>query len=120
MTKITLPQILKNTVNVFAKNCPQCGETPFLDQRYKTKTESFTLTNRRWTERTVTRECKICGLRFSFTWKSFANALRRQAKTEINKEFAKILTTRAKYIEECFDLKTSKKPRRRSENFKQW
>jgi len=97
-----LPKYVRNAVALFAVNCPMCGSEA-QDRRYKNRTmSSFTLTNRRFTNRTMTRECRVCGLRFSFTWKTFVNALKKKAKLERNPMAQKILLDRADCVKHYF------------------
>jgi hypothetical protein len=71
------------------------------DGRYKhRKMRGFVLTNRRITTRTLTRECRLCGLRFSFTWKTFAKALRKKATLVKNPDEKAILLSKAQNIED--------------------
>ena len=97
--KSKLPRPIKTTVSVFASHCPICG-AGVQDRRYKRRAIGFPLTNRRITYHSVTRECRACGLRFSFRWKTFINALRKKAKLEINPKNSKMMLDRAQDIED--------------------
>lgn len=73
------------------------------DKRYKRVAKGSPLTNRRVTYRTVTRECRTCGLRFSFTWKSLINALRKIAEQESDPVKKRLLRGKAEDIEMMID-----------------
>ncbi|MDO8659599.1 MAG: hypothetical protein Q7K54_03270 [Candidatus Parcubacteria bacterium] len=100
MKESKLPRYIKSAVSIFSINCPMCGSLA-QDRRYKRRMESFPLTNRRFTNRTITRECRICGLRFSFTWRTFVNALRKKAKA-MGEENGKVMLDKADCIEHYF------------------
>ncbi len=94
-----LPRYVQNAVAIFAMHCPMCGSEA-QDRRYKKRRmDAFTLTNRRFTNRTMTRECRVCGLRFSFTWRTFINSLRRKAGLSRREEEKIIMLDRASHIE---------------------
>ena len=99
--KSKLPRTVMTTVSVFASHCPVCGAGA-QDRRFKRRSIGSPLTNRRVTYHSVTRECRACGLRFSFRWVTFINALRKKAKLElkIHPENSKIMLDRAQDIED--------------------
>lgn len=105
MSKSKLPKMIKVTVAIFSSHCPMCGAEA-QDKRYKKRSMSaHTLTNRRFTNRTITRECRICGLRFSFTWKTFVNALRKKAEQEKTNEGKNFVLKGTYFIEDWLDEK---------------
>jgi hypothetical protein len=100
--KSRLPWGVTIALTIFASHCPMCGSEA-QDRRYKRMATGNVLTNRRYTNRTLTRECRVCGLRFSFTWKTFLNALRKKAKFEKDPKMARIGKERADFVEEFLD-----------------
>jgi len=79
MNKSKLPFDINVAIKNFAGHCPMCGREA-QDRRYKRRADGPILTTRRFTKRSITRECRVCGLRFSFTWITFVNSLRKKAK----------------------------------------
>lgn len=75
-----MPYHINMALNLMSKFCPVCGDCA-IDRRFKGKITGHSLFTRRFTNTSVTRECR-CGLRFNFTWRTFVNVMKNKLKNE--------------------------------------
>jgi hypothetical protein len=119
MAKSKLPSGIKAILGVIVGTCPICGTTSGFggtdieDKRYRGRLSGIhkpfsrqALTNRRITARTVTRECRRCGFRFSFRWVTLRNTFLKKAEDSKIEEEKKMYLRMAKQIQEWIDFPT--------------
>lgn len=84
--------------------CPRCGINWIQKTKYKVQACHIYRTS----ERSFTLRCKNCGLKWTITWKSLAQALETAYK---DSEHKKIADSHVKHLRKYFDIKKGKSPR---------
>lgn len=100
--KSQLPMYINLALHTVARYCPHCGYD-VQDKRFKRRMTGPSLFTRRFTDFSITRECR-CGFRFNFTWKTFVNVMKKQLKTERAPQMRVCLETWIMMIETYFGL----------------
>lgn len=119
MAKSKLPHRIQSILRVIVGTCPICGTTSgwggtdIEDKRYRGRLSEIgkrysrqALTNRRITARTVTRECRRCGFRFSFRWVTLRNTLLKKAVDSKREEEKQMYFGMAEQIQEWINWPT--------------
>ncbi len=78
--------------------CPICGQAWPQDRRYRRRAAAMTLRVYRLSPRSVTMECRACGLRFGATFQRLARAMDVKATAEDAPERAERWRAWAEYV----------------------